>query len=269
MEKEATRRMLSRQDAAEFLRCNQQTISNWIESGILIGHKINGRVFVDADTLHAIADSVDDIERAKRRIGELRDEYANKCKELEDAVNSKREELELYNNSSVNRITKHAITSMLSSFGEVIPQYAREIVVDLVNNGNLDYTAQKMEMSTKNVIRIADSVCNSIRFARYDKKVAENEYLMRRIAELEHENDCLKKGIPCETNAANNPILKSKIIDCDFSVRAINCMRSIGIETVEDMLKVGLREIAKYRNVGRKTLSEIEEFAQTNGLDIR
>lgn len=261
--------MLSRQDAAEFLRCTQQTVSNYVSSGVLKGHKINGRLFVDADTLYAIADTVDDIETAKKRIAELRDECETERRALEDAVNEKREELALYKSSPVSRLTRFAVTSMIRSFSEVLPRPELEVLVDLVNNGNPDYTAQKMDTTVKNVIKAAERACGRMRIARYDKKVKENEYLRKRIAELERENECLRKGVACGVGEQDNPVLKYKISDCDFSVRTITCMKAIGIETVGDLLGTSIKEIAKYRNVGRKTIAELENFAETNGLKLK
>ena len=269
MKKEATKRMLSRKDAAEFLRCSQQTVTNWVDMGILKGHKINDRLFVDADTLYAIADTVEEVELSKKRIVALRDEYEKRRNELEDAVNKKRNELLFYENSDVSKITKTAILSVIRSFEGFLPKYECNVLTELVCNGNPDLIAQNLEMSTINVFKIAANACRRIRFAEYDKKVKENEYLMKRVMDLEHENKCLKKGIPCEVKPEDNPMFHTKIVDCDLSVRAINCLRAIGAETFGDVIKMGKSDLMKCRNMGRKSMAEIEEFAKMNGMELK
>ena len=87
--------------------------------------------------------------------------------------------------------------------------------------------------------------------------------------DLEHENECLKKGIPCEAKPEDNPVFNTKIEDCDLSVRAITCMRALGAKTFGDAIKMGKSELLRVRNMGRKTISEIEEFAKTNGLELK
>ena len=62
MEKANEHRLVSRKDASELLNCSQQTISNWINNGVLKGHNIGGRLFVDANTLDVLVDKVNDIE---------------------------------------------------------------------------------------------------------------------------------------------------------------------------------------------------------------
>lgn len=260
--------MLSRKDAAEFLGCSQQTVSNWVETGILKGHKINDRLFVDAGTLGAIADTVKEMEASRKRINELRDEYDKERRELEDAVERKRRELFFFENSDANRITKTAVVSMIKSFKGFLPGHMCEVLVELVHSGNPDSVAQRLGMSTMNVLRISSDACRRIGNAKYEKKVEENEYLLKRVMELERENECLRKGIPCEKKAEDNPLFNTKIEDCDLTVRALTCLRTLGAETFGDVLKAGKRELLGVRNMGRKTLAEIEEYARMNGLTL-
>ena len=94
----------------------------------------------------------------------------------------------------------------------------------------------------------------------------ENHVLRSRIRELEKMNEKLKLGIPLEPQVGN-PLLEKEVVECDFSVRALNIMRHIGIETVGDLIKTRRIELLKCRNAGRKTLAEIDEFIETNGLE--
>ena len=69
-------RLITRQEAAAMLDVNQQTISNWIESGVIKGKNIrkNGvaRTYVDKNTITALFDDAVAINEAKRKIAEMR-----------------------------------------------------------------------------------------------------------------------------------------------------------------------------------------------------
>ena len=58
-----------------------------------------------------------------------------------------------------------------------------------------------------------------------------------------------------------------KIVDCDLSVRAINCLMSAGIETVEDLCRMHRDEAMHTRSLGKKAFRELDEFLHDNGLD--
>lgn len=54
--------------------------------------------------------------------------------------------------------------------------------------------------------------------------------------------------------------LLSKLSNSDLSARAINCLESIDVKTIKDMLPLGHDVLLTMRNCGRKTVSEIEQF---------
>lgn len=263
------RRMVSRQDAAEYLGCSLQTITNYVESGMLKGHHINGKLFVDSTTLHEIADTAKDIENAKRMFSELLMENDRVNRKLADEVCRTVEDIHLFKHSAASKITRDLIKSVIMSYGGELPDVAKDVLIDVVNYGNVVNTANKFSMETSSVIRIADLACRRIACARYDKKVKENESLRKRIAELELENRNLRNGVLCVKDLPDAELMKTRICECDLSVRTINCLTSMGINTVGDLTAVRLDEIARYRNVGRKTISEIKDFSMANGLGLK
>ncbi len=63
-------------------------------------------------------------------------------------------------------------------------------------------------------------------------------------------------------------ILKTKLIDMDLSVRAINCLKSAEIETLGDLVAIHKTDLLKFRNFGKKSLAELEELVKSKGLDF-
>ena len=62
-------------------------------------------------------------------------------------------------------------------------------------------------------------------------------------------------------------LLSKKVTDCDFSVRALCCLRCAEIETVGDLAQQNKMDMFKYRNFGKKTFTELDDFLHDNGLD--
>ena len=60
--------------------------------------------------------------------------------------------------------------------------------------------------------------------------------------------------------------LKTKLVDMDLSVRALNCLKSAEVETLGDLVKFNKTDLLKFRNFGKKSLSELEELLTSLGL---
>ena len=63
-------------------------------------------------------------------------------------------------------------------------------------------------------------------------------------------------------------LLKSKLSDLDLSVRALNCLKAAEVETLGDLVSYNKNDLMKFRNFGKKSLSELEELVSNKGLDF-
>ncbi len=55
-------------------------------------------------------------------------------------------------------------------------------------------------------------------------------------------------------------LLKTKLTDMDLSVRALNCLKSAEVETLGDLVKFQKNDLLKFRNFGRKSLTELDDL---------
>jgi DNA-directed RNA polymerase subunit alpha len=55
-------------------------------------------------------------------------------------------------------------------------------------------------------------------------------------------------------------LLKSKLVDLDLSVRALNCLKAADVETLGDLVQFNKTDLLKFRNFGKKSLSELDEL---------
>lgn len=61
-------------------------------------------------------------------------------------------------------------------------------------------------------------------------------------------------------------LLKTKLTDLDLSVRALNCLKAAEVETLADLVTYTKQDLMKFRNFGKKSLTELDELVETKGL---
>ena len=61
-------------------------------------------------------------------------------------------------------------------------------------------------------------------------------------------------------------VLKTPLADLDLSVRAYNCLKAAEIKTLGELVNYHIDDLLKFRNFGKKSLSELEEFVREKGL---
>jgi len=61
-------------------------------------------------------------------------------------------------------------------------------------------------------------------------------------------------------------LLKTKLVDLDLSVRALNCLKAAEVETLGDLVQYNKNDLLKFRNFGKKSLTELEELLSSLGL---
>jgi DNA-directed RNA polymerase subunit alpha len=61
-------------------------------------------------------------------------------------------------------------------------------------------------------------------------------------------------------------LLKTKLVDMDLSVRALNCLKAADVETLGDLVSYTKADLLKFRNFGKKSLTELEELVRSKNL---
>ena len=69
-----------------------------------------------------------------------------------------------------------------------------------------------------------------------------------------------------ESSLHMRQLLKTKLVDMDLSVRALNCLKAAEVETLADLVTYTKQDLMKFRNFGKKSLTELDELVETKGL---
>ena len=63
-------------------------------------------------------------------------------------------------------------------------------------------------------------------------------------------------------------LLKTKLVDLDLSVRALNCLKAAEVETLGELVAYNRNDLLKFRNFGKKSLTELDELVKSRGLEF-
>ncbi|MGB0884359.1 MAG: DNA-directed RNA polymerase subunit alpha [Flavobacteriales bacterium] len=63
-------------------------------------------------------------------------------------------------------------------------------------------------------------------------------------------------------------LLKTRLVDMELSVRALNCLKAAEVDTLGDLVRFNKADLMKFRNFGKKSLAELDEFVEKKGLNF-
>ncbi len=129
-----------------------------------------------------------------------------------------------------------------------------------------DYEKLVLEVTTDGSIKPKDALKEASRILIYHLQIFSDDKIT---VDTETSEDTEEFD---ENALKMRQLLKSKLTDMDLSVRALNCLKSAEVETLGDLVKYNKNDLLKFRNFGRKSLTELDELlANLNlqfGMDI-
>jgi len=71
-----------------------------------------------------------------------------------------------------------------------------------------------------------------------------------------------------ESSLHMRQLLKTRLVDMDLSVRALNCLKAADIDTLGELVSYNKNDLLKFRNFGKKSLTELEDLVDGKGLSF-
>ena len=125
-----------------------------------------------------------------------------------------------------------------------------------------DYEKLLLDISTDGSIHPEDALKEAARI------------LIQHFMLFSDENMLLESQAKEETKVVDEEILhmrkvlKTELVDLDLSVRALNCLKAADIRTLAELVTYDVADMLKFRNFGKKSLSEIQELVKSKGLSF-
>jgi len=124
-----------------------------------------------------------------------------------------------------------------------------------------DYDKLVLEIATDGSIHPKDALKEAA-------KILIQHFIMFSDEKISLDNDPIKSDNFDEEMLHMRQLLKSHLIDLDLSVRAINCLKAADVETLGDLCRITRAELLKFRNFGKKSLTELDEKLESLNLSF-
>jgi len=273
-------KLIQRRAAAYMLGVSRQTLQSWIKKGILKSKEIGGTTFISEAAIRELADDLRDIISAREEIDRERQELERMRSEEEKLLKDIRSELRILPYCGEAIVRKEFYTSIIDMIGDEpdIADREKAILRGLMDGKDLTDIADRLGLTRERVrqlavkaIRKSSHLINLRDIEKENKDMKQKlreadtilEHMHQRIEELESSLS-IRKGTA--TKEELQQILATEISETDLSTRAKHSLMRKGVYSVADLVSRERLEIAHSRNIGPKTIKELDEFIESKGL---
>lgn len=123
-----------------------------------------------------------------------------------------------------------------------------------------DYEKLTFEITTDGSIRPQDALTEAAKILIYHFMLFSDERIVL-------EEDSKKNSSALDEELLRmRQLLNQRLQDMDLSVRALNCLKAAEVNTLGELVKYHRNDLLKFRNFGKKSLTELDELLERNGL---
>lgn len=277
---------ITRRKAAEILGVSRQTISNYIEQGLIGSYKDHSIVYVNSEDIKKYAQKYKMLSANEKMIDD-------KLKEVEAHKRAINVELtELRNRATANgKLAANAVGMLFGvintmSYLNITPKLSyreSQMLKDIINGMTYDELSFKYDLTAARIRQIVDKTCNKLTYNE-DATIADIatnqdlriviENLKKKLKAVQTSYDEYRRAkgdVPISDVILSPLILGKDVNDCNFPVRILNMFRGYNVYTVGDLLRKfhGKSDIAKIRNLGKKSIYIILDFIEENNLSFK
>ena len=136
-------------------------------------------------------------------------------------------------------------------------KYSRE---DYRVEQRTDYEKLNIEITTDGSIKPKEALKEAAKILIQHFMLFSDEKMTINLDDNSSENDLN------EPELHMRQLLKTKLVDKDLSVRALNCLKAADVETIGDLVRLNRNDLLKFRNFGKKSLTELDALLES--LDL-
>lgn len=277
---------ITRSKAAEILGVSRQTISNYIEQGLIGSYKDHSIVYVNSEDIKKYAE--------KYKIFAVNEKMIDdKIKEVEAHKRAINVELtELRNRATASgKLAANAVGMLFGvinamSYLDITPKLSyreSKLLKDIINGMTYDELSIKYGVSATRIRQIVEKTCNKLTYNE-DAAIAEIatnqdlriviDGLKKKLKATQASYDEYRRAkgdTPIGGTILPPLILGKDVNDCGFPVRILNMFRWCDVYTVGDLLRKfhGKSDLDKIRNLGKKSIWIILDFIEENNLSFK
>jgi len=125
-----------------------------------------------------------------------------------------------------------------------------------------DYDKLTIEITTNGSIHPKDALKEAAKILIYHFMLFSDEKITIETPEIDNSEEFDEEVLHMRQ------LLKSKLVDMNLSVRALNCLKSAEVETLSELVVFNKNDLLKFRNFGKKSLTELEDLLTSLNLSF-
>ena len=125
-----------------------------------------------------------------------------------------------------------------------------------------DYDKLTVEITTNGSIQPKEALKEAAKILIYHFMLFSDEKITLETTEVDQNEEFDEEVLKMRQ------LLKTKLVDMDLSVRALNCLKSAEVETLAELVVYNKTDLLKFRNFGKKSLTELEELLTNHNLSF-
>lgn len=266
-------KLITRKEAAEYLGVHPQTIVNMINRGLLTAVKTADKAWwVNKEEVEAIGTvNALSLEKKFDEIKILQSALDEETSNLKNRISEYKETI--FSSEEYRKIASAFISYAELHWQKMIPDLKTrnfDILKAYINGKTTVELSEEYGLSKNRVSQINEKELYRIRrrlipYYELEYKQKENEII---ISNLKSENEILERIVNHRIYQEKEKKLSKKLIELDFSRRALNVFRSLGIKTLKELTFYTKLELLNHPNLGKKTLHEIESILKEQGVEF-
>ena len=260
-------RMISRQETAKLLDCSDQTVTDWVNKGLLKGHIVGRALMVDRDSVEQYFDDLKELNAMAQQISDLKSEYQKVIKNNKEVLD---EAKGLYitpdRARAAFRVNQMALISLCE---EYLTNRESVIFSSLIRGKSPDTLAQRYGLTRERIIQISIRAANELSHIEELKEIHENNKALKaeneRLRELISKRDAQLDEYESRRKLTFT-LFGKRLEDFNLSRRTLNGLKTRNCKTLADLVSLDKEEVMKAHNFGKGSLSEVEELFSNYGL---
>lgn len=287
-------RLITRNEAAQLLDVTPQTISNWVEKGILIGHYVDRQLVIDRSTIEKYFDTLSEVRFMEKRISAAKRDLQFVENELMTNLKDTRSAVHLLGDGVPAHFLIEIFESIIEASGnDVLKEREKVILTKLIEGNSPEYIGDEYGLTRSRIMQIASHAVRKLACVKtFSELRKENKQLIfdnanfqtviqafqNRIKELERVNNITSAPVSeydyllGDKGGHFTALMNTKVIDLKITVRSLNCLKAADIETLGDLVRCNKNDLLKHRNFGKKSLTELHDLLDSLhlhfGMDV-
>ena len=287
-------RLISRDEAAMLLDVTPQTISNWVEKGILKGHFVDRQLKIDKATIEKYFDTLSDLVFIEKRVFAAKRDLQLAENELKKNLDDTRSAIHLLGKGVPAYLINEIFSAVLEASGDdVLKEREKTILTMLLEGKDVEFVAEEYGLTRSRIMQIVSKAVRKLATVKtfselrreYKQLVFDNanfqnviEALQNRIKKLERINNIDTAPVSeydyllGDKGGTFTAMMNTPVYDLDISVRSLNCLKGADVDTLYDLVKCNKTDLMKFRNFGKKSLTELEDLLENLhlhfGMDV-